>query len=181
MGVSQGMPAAVRKQEQYLTALADDVAREIHDLALELRPATLGDLGLSAALAQYVELWSTRSKLKPELHVMGLERVRLPADLEITVYRLVQEALTNIAKHAHANHISTIVRNQPNQFSLIVEDDGVGFKLDETWESCATNGRQGLLGMQERLAAIGGTLEIETSLTHGTSLFIRVPLPISRK
>jgi PAS domain S-box-containing protein len=164
---------------QQLRELGDRMGREAHDLALQLRPTALDDLGLQAALAQYVETWAHRAGIEADLHYAGLENGRLPPEMETAVYRIVQEALTNIAKHAKANRVSVILERRNEQLLVIVEDNGVGFNSEQEKHARQVQRRLGLLGMQERLAAVGGDLEIESSPGRGTTIFARVPL--SRK
>jgi signal transduction histidine kinase len=96
---------------------------------------------------------------------------RLPAVVETTLYRLVQEALTNVLKHAHAGTASVILERRKADVQLIVEDDGRGFTVDEAGEH-----RLGLVGMRERVALLGGTLNIESSADSGTSIFVRLTI-----
>lgn len=179
LGAMDGVTSTIFKQVQNLQVLADEIAKEVHDLAVELRPAALDDLGLSAAVHQFVNLWSSRSKIRADVQLVGMDRGRLPQNLETIIYRIVQEALTNVAKHAHARHVSIIIQQRPDYFTLIVEDDGIGFNAN-LLEYSVANEQLGLLGMRERLAAVGGTLEIETTLAHGTTLFVRVPAEATR-
>ena len=96
--------------------------------------------------------------------------------METTLYRVLQEAVTNVARHAEAGRVGIILEASEQEARLIVEDDGHGFTWDDSG-SGAPSGRLGLLGMRERLTLVGGTLEVETSPGGGTTLFSRVPLP----
>jgi signal transduction histidine kinase len=158
-----------------MQALADQIAREVHRLALDLRPAALDDLGLPTALANYVETWSQRAKIEADLQCSGLDR-RLSLPVETALYRIVQEALTNVARHAHAGRASVILERVNGIVRAIVEDNGRGFDVQEVMHSPEAGRCLGLLGMNERLVELGGTLEIESSPGHGTTLFASVPL-----
>jgi signal transduction histidine kinase len=149
------------------------MAREAHQLALELRPPALDDLGLHTALVHYIEVWSERARIEVDFHCTGLEAGRLPPLLETAVYRVVQEALTNVLRHAQARRVSLILQCCEDRVLLVVEDDGRGFNPEAALKAA---GRLGLLGMQERLALIGGTLTVESARGNGTTVFARIPL-----
>jgi len=167
--------SSARERLQQLQELADLIGREIHHLALELRPTALDDLGLHTALGNYVEEWSARSGVGVDLHSTGLDENRLPSPIETALYRVVQEGLTNVLKHAQARRVSLILRRSPDQVLAILEDDGRGFESDAA-NSRGPRGRLGLVGMRERVALVGGTLTIESTPGRGTTLFARIPL-----
>ena len=162
-----------------LHKLAERVGREVHAIALRLRPTSLDDLGLIHALANYVEEWSQRTRIAVDFHDTGWEGERLPGHLESTIYRIVQEALTNVVKHARATRVSLILERRPDQATVIVEDNGRGFDSTEV-QGAAAGARLGLLGMSERAALVHGELSIESSATGGTTVFVRIPLIRSR-
>jgi signal transduction histidine kinase len=157
-----------------LEQLADGLMRDIHRLAWELHPAVLDDLGLEAALRRYTAEWSENNGVPVDFHSDGVEARRLPLQLETTLYRITQEALTNVTRHANAKRVSVLLERRPGHVSLIVEDDGGGF--DAVSQASAAKGRLGLLGMRERVTLAGGTLEIESTPGAGTTVFVRVPL-----
>lgn len=161
----------IREQLDGVRALVAQTLDGVHNLAVELRPSVLDDLGLAAALRRYVQDYQARYPVEVDLVVMGLEE-RLPAAVETAVYRIVQESLTNIARHAQAQTVSVLVERGHGRIRAIIEDDGVGF--DE--EAAGKNGRLGLYGMRERAELLNGTLTIESTPGQGTSIFIEVPL-----
>jgi PAS domain S-box-containing protein len=165
-----------KEQVQRLQVLANQIGQEVHNLALELRPTALDDLGLPAALVHYVESWSERSGIAADYHTNGLNGDRLPSPVEIHLYRIIQEALTNVLKHSGARHVSVILERERDSLRAIVEDDGEGFEPAAVAHGPEAGSRLGLLGMKERAVALGGTLDIETAPGSGTSLFIRIPL-----
>ncbi|WP_040892410.1 PAS domain-containing sensor histidine kinase [Zavarzinella formosa] len=171
--VRDAIPAAFpeRGRLQSLQSLTDLIGREVHHLAMELRPTALDDLGLEVALANYADAWSERSGVEIDFHCSGLEGARLPAPVETALYRVIQEALTNVLKHASAGRVSVVLRRSPAQASAVIEDDGRGFDIHSV-----TGNRLGILGMRERIALVGGTLEIESSSDHGTTVITRIPL-----
>jgi signal transduction histidine kinase len=128
---------------------------------------------LHAALHQYLEDWSARTGVEVQFQAAGLEAVRFPPEVETTLYRVVQEALTNVLRHAGARLVSVVLERHDGYAIAMVEDDGIGFDA----EAAAASGRLGLLGMQERLALAGGNLEVESNPGAGTAVIARVPLP----
>jgi len=160
------------RQVEALEEIAQQIDRDVDHLVWELRPTSLDDLGLRAALVNYIQDWSLRVQIPAELHTTGLTTERFASEIETALYRIAQEALNNIAKHAHARHVEIILERRGDLVSLIVGDDGVGFDLAET------DGAQrgfGLLGMQERASLVGATLQIESAPGEGTTLFVRMP------
>ncbi|MFV9504671.1 MAG: chemotaxis protein CheB [Oscillochloridaceae bacterium umkhey_bin13] len=159
-----------------LQAVAVDIGREVRDMVVRLRPSVLDDLGLVLALSNYVEQWSARANVGVDLHTRGLDEERLPLAVETTIYRLVQEALTNVLKHAHASEVSVIIERSTNEVRLIIEDDGSGFSVPVRADGTDDQPRLGLLGMQERVALLNGTLTVESAPGSGTTIFARLPL-----
>lgn len=159
-----------------LQGLTEELMEKTHHLAWELRPAALDDLGLQTALSNYVEKWSERSGIAADFHSHGFNKQRLPAPVETTVYRIVQEALNNVLKHAGANRVSVILEFRSNQLRAIVEDDGRGFDVEATRLEPEEGSGLGLLGIQERVASIGGNLNIESDGRTGTILVTRIPV-----
>jgi len=166
-----------RRRVQRLQALASALGSEVHDLALELRPTALDDLGLYSALRHYADQWSGRYDIPVDVHSNGLDRPRLPPAIETALYRIVQEGLTNVARHAHATRASVIVEQRNGIVQLILEDDGRGFPVDGVLNAPLSRGHLGVLGMRERAVLAGGTLDIESAPDRGTTLFVRVPVP----
>jgi signal transduction histidine kinase len=174
--VRQQGPFASPVQESLgrLEQIADGLMQDIHRLAWELHPAALDDLGLEMALRHYTAEWSESSRVPVDFHSEGMEAHRLPLPLETTLYRIAQEALTNVTRHAKAKRVSVLLERRPDLVSLIVEDDGGGF--DAGNQSSVATGKLGLLGMRERATLAGGRLEIESNPGAGTTVFVRVPL-----
>lgn len=153
-----------------LRAVASHTLEEVHDLSMRLRPRVLDDLGLSAALERLASEWQSRYKIPVDV-VIQLEE-RLPGEVETALYRIIQETLTNIARHAQAKSVSILIEKHGETVRAIVEDDGVGF------DPRANQGDRhlGLLGMRERAELLKGTLTIESTPESGTSVFIEIPL-----
>ena len=160
-----------------IQAIAKNIDSDVDFLAWELRPATLDDLGLVVSLKRYIQEWTQHSGVKAEFHASGLENTRLDSEAETNLYRITQEAFNNIWKHAAATRASLLIEKQKNSVVLIIEDNGRGFDINEKYNR---NKGIGLIGMQERAALIGGTLEIETSQDQGTTVFVRVPISVNK-
>lgn len=157
--------------------LVESLARDIHRIAVALRPTSLDDLGLVPALQVLVEECARRTGTRFDFHAGSLKSKdstgRLPAELETALYRIVQEALTNVARHARgATRISVTLQRIDGNIQAIVEDDGPGFDPE-----AAGAGRLGLMGMRERAELLEGTVEIESSPGVGTTVFARLPVP----
>lgn len=160
--------AALQPAIEALQQVAQQIDRDVDHLVWELRPTALDDLGLRAALANYVQAWSARTGVAAEVHTAGLLDDRLAPDAETTLYRIAQEALTNVAKHSRASSVEIILDRRPDHVLLIVEDDGEGF------DPAARTQGFGLLGMQERAALVGANLQIESSPGRGTTILVRM-------
>lgn len=158
-----------------LEEVTEQLADEVESLAWELRPTALDDLGLEAALGKYVRKWTERSLVPVDLQSAGLHDTRLPPLIETAIYRIVQEALTNIMRYAGASTVGIILERQKNHVSAIVEDNGCGFDVDALQATPSAERRMGLLGMRERATLVGGTLHIESAPTVGTSVYLRIP------
>jgi PAS domain S-box-containing protein len=146
---------------------------EVDFLAWELRPAALDMLGLPAAVATYVREWSEHYRISAEFHSVGLEGVRPAPEVEINLYRVAQEALNNVYKHAGARNVAVLLERRDDHMVLVVEDDGKGF-----YPGRAIEGERGmgLLNMRERAEQVGGTLEIESEPGAGTTVYARAPV-----
>jgi signal transduction histidine kinase len=120
-------PGAV--QISRLQEIAQTIQREVHNLALQLRPTALDDLGLASALETHIDHWAALTAIEVDFHCTGLAGSRLPSPIEVTLYRVIQEALNNVAKHARARRVSLIVERRSDHVLAIIEDDGRGFDV----------------------------------------------------
>jgi signal transduction histidine kinase len=174
--VPEDAPGRDRLRE--VERIVNVIGREAHDLAVELRPTALDDLGLPAALTAYVDRWSERTGIAADFEPVGLGGDRLPPEVETTAYRVVQEALNNVAKHAGARRVTVMVSRQGGELVAMVEDDGRGF--DPGRDGLGSGGRSlGLLGMRERVGLVGGALVIESGEGEGTVVQARIPLVLT--
>ncbi|MBI4380336.1 MAG: HAMP domain-containing protein [candidate division NC10 bacterium] len=164
------------QQSGSLRALTVETLEALHDLSLNLRPGVLDELGLAAALEHYVKDFGAKHGLATDFQAHGFDSRRLPAPIETTMYRIAQEALTNVVRHARAANVSVLLERRGNSAILIVEDDGRGFEVESVVGRSRNEGRLGIFGMQERAFRIDGTLTIESSSGGGTTVFVEVPL-----
>ncbi len=169
----------VREQSQQLRQTTRQTLEDVHTMAVQLRPPVLDDLGLTAALGRFIQEFRQRFHLNIDFQVVGLEHKRLPAAIETAVYRILQEALTNVAKHAQAEHISVLLEERDGQISGIVEDDGQGFNAEESLHRGLQEAKLGLYGMQERAQQLGGSLVIESKPGQGTTIYVRIPIEVT--
>lgn len=167
----------IEAQVQELRQVAAQTLDEVHNLAMQLRPRVLDDLGLSAALERLTTEWQARYKVPIDL-LIHLSSERLPDEVETALYRIIQEALTNIARHAQARSVSILIEQRGEQVITVVEDDGVGFDLEQVGASADERAHLGLVGLRERAELLGGRLTIESAPQAGTSLFIELPLVV---
>jgi signal transduction histidine kinase len=158
-----------------LRDLAAQTLDEIRKLALELRPSVLDDVGLVAALRQYVRATQERTGMATQLHVIGWDETaeRLPPAVETALFRIAQEAVTNAIRHARANSVQVRLRRSPEQVTLEIRDDGVGL----SGAAVATDEHLGLFGMRERARLLGGSLHVATVSPRGTLVQATIPLP----
>lgn len=166
----------VTRQFKTVHQLLDQISQEMHHLAQELRPPALDELGLVTAVQSYLQTWSLRTSIPTDFEFQGVNRNRISPDIEIALYRILQEALTNIVKHAEATGVSVVLKQNEQEVQMIIEDQGKGFNVESKTLSTGVRQHLGLLGIRERIEAVGGRLDIESSTGVGTTLFARVPL-----
>jgi signal transduction histidine kinase len=158
---------AMKGQFEELRHLAAETLDDVHNLSVQLRPSVLDDLGLEAALQRYVQDYRQHYPIEVDLMVVGIDR--LPPTVETALYRMVQEGLTNIARHAQAQTASVLLERRNGRVRAIIEDDGVGFDPQQA------NDRLGLYGLVERAELLNGTVTIESESGRGTTIFVEVP------
>ncbi len=162
-------PELVLKKVSEMEKTLNAISESLRNVALALRPASLDHLGLVPALRQHLESVGERYKLNVNF-VSGNFQERLPANIETELYRIAQEAFTNIVRHAHASQVDVTFTVQDKKLIVIIADDGDGFDLEKVPDS----GHLGLFGMRERAEMIGGQLLIESKLGKGTTLMVKV-------
>jgi signal transduction histidine kinase len=167
-------PTTLHEQLADSRALLESMMEEIRGLALELRPAALDDLGLVPALRDYVGGFIKRTSLNVTSD-MDATIGRLPEQMETALYRIIQEAMTNIVRHAAARHVQVILRPNGDEVYACVADDGRGFDTTRRLKAAVAEGRMGLLGIQERVALLGGRVKITAAPGNGTRVEIYLP------
>jgi signal transduction histidine kinase len=147
-----------------------ETLQNVRRLAVELRPSALDDFGLAPALERLAEAFHEQSGIEVDIQA-NLDAVRLPGEVETALYRIVQEALTNVAKHAEATRVSVVVTRRGNAVTAVIEDDGQGFGAGG-----GSGDGLGLVGMKERVGLLGGRLAIESTEGAGTTVVAEVPV-----
>jgi signal transduction histidine kinase len=160
----------IREAVASVRELVVETLQDVRRLAVELRPTALDDFGLEAAVERLTDGFREQSGLQVELELQ-LGGERLPPEAETALYRVIQEAFTNVVKHSGASRVSVLLQRKEGAALAVVEDDGTGFDPAETREDAL-----GLAGMRERVALAGGRLRIESSSGAGTTLVAEVPV-----
>jgi signal transduction histidine kinase len=154
-----------------LRKLVDEIQDNLHQLAVNLRPASLDHLGLVSALEQYVAEFSKQYDIRVDFESIGIKGKRLDGDIETALFRIVQESLTNVILHAQARQVDILINRQKNKFVAVIEDDGIGFIPT----SPGLEDHLGLFGMRERVEMLSGRLTLESSPGKGTTVKVEVP------
>ncbi len=165
-----------RARAAELRRITASILDEVRRLAWGLRPSALDDLGLVAALEHYAAQYAQARGIAVDVKATGLDSSRLPSPVETTLYRVVQEALTNVAKHTDARTVSIVIQRHPSWVQAIVADDGSGFDVDAALKAPAGRTHLGLHGMRERAALLNGSVTIESTIGEGTTVYARIPL-----
>jgi signal transduction histidine kinase len=174
--VAHDIDPSLQERLQEVGAILDQVEKQLRRLSHELRPTILDDLGLVPALESLADSVSKRAGLSIRTHCP--ERDRYAQKIETAVYRVVQEALANIVKHAGATNVEIHLTRSDKHLHCLVQDDGIGFDAPSVL-SCTARGGLGLIGIRERLNAVGGTLQIDSAAGRGTKLLIKIPVEIA--
>jgi signal transduction histidine kinase len=174
--VARGLPKAQKEQVGRIEGLLNQVEKQLRRYSHELRPTVLDDLGWIPAIRFLAEGVSKRANLS--IRIKTTVAGRLSGAIEIALYRIVQEALTNAAKHSKASCVWIRIGRKNRVFSCSIEDDGVGFDVRAVQSDGKRRGL-GLIGMQERVNAIGGMLSIDSARGQGTRLLIQLPTEAS--
>jgi len=162
-----------KKEAMKLREMLGQTAKEVERISSNLRPSVLDQLGLVAVLRDTSTEFAHRTGVPVKLACVQLT-ARLPADTELALYRILQEALKNVEKHARARHVAVRLTQQGSFIQLAVTDDGIGFDHPVRQKG---KGGLGLLGMRERATYVGGTLKVSSVRRAGTEIEVRIPLP----
>lgn len=173
------LPEGGRKKIEKFRILLDASLEDIHNLAVELRPPLLSDFGLFKAIENYSKEFENNFDIAVHYKIIKLnESYRLPSPVEVGLYRVIQEALTNIAKHANATEVNIIFEKTGSNLFLSITDNGKGFE-SETIISKTERKSLGIFGMQERIFILGGNLKIDSKPGKGSKIAIDIPLKTS--
>jgi len=164
-----------REKVEHVEQMTARLDRDLSFLAWELRPSALDNVGLEAALERFVHEWSKTFDIMAEFLASGIDKRQLSHASRTALYRVVQEALHNVAKHAGASRVAVMLRRRGPHIVLVIEDNGVGFDVGGLADGASDSGL-GLAAMRERTALIGGTFTIESTSGRGTTLIVEIPL-----
>ncbi|MBI4786244.1 MAG: sensor histidine kinase [Chloroflexi bacterium] len=164
-------PETLQQEIGDTTKLVDNAIQTIHQIVLELRPAVLDHLGLRAALEWQMREFQKRTKIECQFD-SNVDALRLDAERSTALFRILQETLTNVARHAHATHVDASLREQDHHLILNVHDNGTGISTDQV----TSTHRLGLLGMRERAHIFGGDVVVQGGPKAGTTVTVRIPL-----
>jgi signal transduction histidine kinase len=167
----------LRQQLENMKKYSMQSLDELHRLIADLRPSLLDELGLVAALRWYARHYGETIAIAVSVEVQGRQR-RLPSEIEIILFRIAQEALTNVVRHARANTATIRLNLEGERAILEIEDDGIGFDPGQTFATPGDHRPWGLLGMQERAALVGGSVDIQSKAWQGTKVTVVIPLPV---
>jgi signal transduction histidine kinase len=175
--LARGVPTPTEIAEKIaaLKQIANDLGTRLHRIAWEIRPTALDTLGLEDAITQLASDWEPHCNLRFDLH-LGIGKRRLSADVENALYRVVQEGITNVVRHANATRVGIILEIRDREVICIIEDDGCGAPNHPLQSADKSTQRLGVVGMRERLALVNGSVELESDNRKGTALFVRVAL-----
>jgi PAS domain S-box-containing protein len=169
-----GTRSGLSEELAALEALTRQLDQELEQIIWRLRPTALDDLGLVAAFENYIRQWAAKSGVECALHANGVEMGTTTSEIETALYRIGQEALNNVSKHAQARTAAVLLDRSAGRVSLIVEDDGIGFDVAQ---QLGVRQRFGVTGMRERALLLGGEFDIESTPGKGTTIVVRIPLP----
>jgi PAS domain S-box-containing protein len=171
------LPADTKHRLSEIAAILADTINAVRDLAYGLRPPALDVLGLARTISMHCEDFSQKTGLGVDFSSVGVEGLPLDPDMQINLFRLIQEALNNVRKHADASQVSVrLVASFPD-IILRIEDDGKGFDVQGRLATALQEKRMGLRSMEERAALLGGNLKVESRPMQGTKITVKVPIP----
>jgi signal transduction histidine kinase len=173
-------PEKAQEQIARLQRLTDQVMTELRQITTRLKPAVLDELGLVAALITYADNCSDRFPFDVYVEVTG-QRRRLPSKIEVALYRITQEAITNTTKHAQASHVTIQLYFGKREVTLSVSDDGIGMDVEAAQRAALNRKGWGLAGIRERIESVSGDLDINSTAGAGTQIGVRVPVPVAKK
>jgi signal transduction histidine kinase len=170
-----GDASAIAIQLKDSSAVIDQTLQHVRNLSLDLRPSLLDDLGLVPAVRWYLGRQAERTGWNIDVQV-DESLPPLPQNVAIACFRVIQEAVTNIMRHSNATRVSVSLQEHNRDFLLVVRDNGVGFDVQKALDKAAKGQSMGLIGMQERIRFLNGSISIVSDPGHGTEVLVRIPL-----
>jgi len=155
--------------------LINRAIEEVRDISLNLRPSLIDDLGLISAIKWLVDKIKEKSNLNIELS-LKLEQKDIPKDFSITIFRIIQEGLTNVVRHAEATEVLLRVIQEDDEIEIFIKDNGKGFDIKQVFKDISKGRALGLLGIKERVELLNGRIEIKSEIQKGTEIKINIPL-----
>jgi len=168
------LPSGTRVRLGEAKSLSNHVMAAMRQLSMDLRPTMLDDMGLIPTLRWYIQSFSSRLNIYSDFRAVGFEE-KLPPQIETAFYRIIQEALNNIAKHAAADHIEILLERRNSVMRASVTDNGKGFDLGKVLHPESPERGFGIVGMQERVSLLGGRIDIQSTPGSGTRISVEVP------
>ncbi|MDF2814928.1 MAG: histidine kinase [Paenibacillus sp.] len=153
---------------------------EVRKIIFNLRPMALDDLGLVPALRKFIQDYEDKTKIRTKFDLVGKES-RLPSGMEVAIYRVVQEAFSNVLKHSQASHVALEVTYQQQMVKIMVRDNGIGFIVEQIDKKIDRGSHYGLMGMRERVELLEGRMEVESDKGTGTKVSMTIPIKIESK
>jgi signal transduction histidine kinase len=169
------VPAEARRKASELSKMLQGSITAVRDLAYNLRPAGLDQLGLVRTVREHCEEFSAKNAVQVDFFSAGIADLKLDFYTKITMYRLIQESLNNVKKHADASHVTVRLVGSFPSVILRIEDNGKGFDVQERVVAAVNERRMGLGSMKERVALLHGKMRIESHPMQGTKIVIEVP------
>lgn len=169
------LPVGEARELWVLHERIKDILQEVRQLGRDLRPSILDDVGLLAALRWAVREFKMEHSVAANLRVHGDER-RFSQEVELMLFRIVQEALSNIGRHSQASKAEVLIRFEEGKTAVIIKDDGIGFQPPDKIGDLSRSGKLGLVGMQERVLLLGGSLEVKSEPGKGTTVIVEAPI-----
>ena len=173
--LGESLPSSMRQNLAEVIELASQTDSQIHEMSLNLRPMMLEELGLNSTLSWYIRKFKERMKIPTHLEIKNVNE-RISPDIDTNIFRIVQEGLTNISKHANAGEVWVSLNVQDDEIFLSIRDDGVGFDVQSVKDSLIGNLGMGILGMKERITIMGGSITISSKPGEGCHLSFIIPL-----
>jgi len=154
--------------------IANELIDKVRQMSLDLRPGILDDLGLLPALEWYFERYQDQSGIQVDFSQQQLKNRRFPAEIELTLFRIAQESLTNVARHAQTDRVNVDINVTESEIQLNIQDEGIGFDQDTDW----IRKSNGIIGMLERASLVGGHFSIHSRINEGTIINVTLPLKL---